>query len=185
MHAVGPDTLSAPHAPALPCVLDIEASGFGPGSYPIEVGYALADGRTRCTLVCPPPHWTHWDPRAEQVHHIQRQTLLRLGRSAAEVAALLNADLAGQTVYCDGWAHDYTWLGALFEEAGGAPAFRLESVQRLLDEQQLPQLDEAQREARVALGLDRHRASADARALQHALGVLGVTGAAGAPAAAG
>jgi hypothetical protein len=162
---------SAPAAP-LPCVMDIEASGFGPGSYPIEVGWALPDGRTRCTLVRPPPHWTHWDTRAEQVHHIERSALLRAGRPATEVAAMLNADLAGCTVYCDGWAHDFTWLGALFEEAGGVPAFRLESVHRLLQAERLPELDEAQRRARSTLGLHRHRASADARALQHALGEL-------------
>jgi len=160
-----------PAAP-LPCVLDIEASGFGPGSYPIEFGWALPDGRTRCTLVRPPPHWTHWDRHAEQVHHIERSALLRAGRPATEVAAMLNADLAGQTVYCDGWAHDYAWLGALFEEAGGVPAFRLESVRQLLDAEHLPRLDEAQRRARSTLGLHRHRASADARALQHALGAL-------------
>lgn len=161
---------------ALPCVLDIEASGFGPGSYPIEVGWALADGRTRCTLVSPAPHWTHWDAGAEQVHHIERSALLRAGRPAAEVAAMLNADLAGLTVYCDGWAHDYAWLGALFEEAGQVPAFKLESVRRLVDAEQLPRLDQAQRSARQILGLNRHRASADARALQHALGALGALG---------
>lgn len=161
----------------LPCVLDIEASGFGAGSYPIEVGWVLADGRTRCTLVRPAPHWTHWDAQAAQVHHIERPTLLRLGRAAAEVAAMLNADLAGQTVYCDGWARDYAWLGALFEEARALPSFRLESVARLLDESHLGRLDQAQRQARTDLGLARHRASTDALALQRALAALGVAAA--------
>jgi len=36
--------------------------------------------------------------------------------TAAEVARMLNADLAGQTVYCDGWAHDFPWLALLFDE---------------------------------------------------------------------
>ena len=44
-------------------------------------------------------------------------------------------DLAGRTVYCDGWAHDYAWLGLLFEEAGLVPRFKLESVNRLLDDE--------------------------------------------------
>jgi hypothetical protein len=157
---------------ALPCVLDIEASGFGLGSYPIEVGYALADGRARCTLVRPVAHWTHWDTAAEQVHHIARDTLLRHGRSVLDVAAMLNRDLAQQTVYCDGWAHDYAWLGALFEEAGLAPAFKLESVRWLFDEARIAHLHGAQQRARALLGLQRHRASNDARALQHALGQL-------------
>jgi hypothetical protein len=38
---------------------------------------------------------------------------LRHGRAVAEVAQTLNDDLTGRTVYCDGWAHDYAWLGAL------------------------------------------------------------------------
>jgi hypothetical protein len=157
-----------------PCVLDIEASGFGRHSYPIEVGYVLPDGRARCTLIRPLPEWTHWDPGAEQVHHITRSTLLEHGRSAGEVAAMMNDDLAGQTVYCDGWAHDYTWLGALFEAADSAPLFKLESVARLLDDSRLQRLPVAQQQAMADLGLARHRASSDARALQLALEWLGV-----------
>ncbi len=172
-----PSTVTQPPAPAcaLPCVLDIEASGFGRNSYPIEVGFALPDGRTRCTLVRPLPHWTHWDLQAEATHHIQRDTLVRHGRPVAEVVAMLNDELAGQLVYCDGWAHDYPWLAALYEEVDRAPTFRLESVSSLLDEAGKAQLHAAQGRARLALGLVRHRASNDARALQWALGEL-VTG---------
>lgn len=158
---------------APPCVLDIEASGFGGGSYPIEVGYVMRDGRARCTLIRPLPEWTHWDAGAERVHHIDRGMLIAHGRSAAEVAAMLNQDLAGEVVYCDGWAHDYAWLGALFEAADAVPRFRLESVARLLDDERLARLPDAQKRARDELGLDRHRASNDARALQIALGRLG------------
>jgi hypothetical protein len=155
-----------------PCVLDIEASGFGRNSYPIEVGYVLPDGRARCTLILPTPVWTHWDPSAEQVHHIARETLLLHGRPADEVAQMLNIDLAGLTVYCDGWAHDYPWLGALFEAAGRTPRFKLESVNRLLDDSRLARLGALQQQARHELGLSRHRASSDARALQLALSRL-------------
>ena len=155
--------------PARPCILDIEASGFGGRSYPIEVGYVLPDGLARCTLIRPPTHWTHWDPGAEQVHHISRETLLRHGRPAGEVARLLNTDLAGLTVYCDGWAHDYPWLAALFDEAGLSPGFRLESVRTLLDEAHLALLPALQRQALLELGVVRHRASNDARALQLAI----------------
>lgn len=156
--------------PAMPpCVIDIEASGFGHGSYPIEIGYVLPDGRAQCTLIQPDGDWTHWDASAERVHHIERATLLLHGRPAAEVAAMLNRDLAGLTVYCDGWAHDYSWLGVLFETATLSPRFKLESVVALLDDGQLARLAEAQRAARQELGLERHRASNDARALQRAL----------------
>jgi hypothetical protein len=154
---------------ALPCVLDIEASGFGRRSYPIEVGYVLPDGRAACMLVRPCVAWTHWDEAAERVHGITRDVLAAHGRAPRDVALALNQDLAGLTVYCDGWAHDYSWLGALFEEAGLAPRFKLESVGALLDESALSRLDQARREAVAEMGLSRHRASNDARALQRAL----------------
>jgi len=157
---------------AAPCVLDIEASGFGRHSYPIEVGYVLPDGHACCTLILPLDGWTHWDPAAEQMHHIARSTLLQHGRPPAEVAAMLNRDLAGLTVYCDGWGHDYAWLAALFDAADSSPRFKLESVAALLDETRLERLDEMHRRARRELGLVRHRASNDARALQVALAQL-------------
>jgi hypothetical protein len=91
-------------ATALPCVLDIEASGFGRASCPIEVGWVLPDGRARCTLVRPAAHWTHWDLAAERVHGIARAALLAHGRAVSEVAHRLNDELGGHAVYCDGWA---------------------------------------------------------------------------------
>jgi hypothetical protein len=153
-------------------VLDVEASGFGPGSYPIEVGWALPDGRTGCVLVRPATHWTHWDDAAERVHGIDRAMLLEHGRPPVDVALRLNAELGGLVVYCDAWGHDYPWLATLYEEAGLAPAFRLEPAARLLRDTQLGQLDEAHRRAFDELSVQRHRASNDARALQRALRML-------------
>lgn len=171
---------SPPPLPADPgvAVIDIEASGFGRHGYPIEIGYVLPDGRAWCTLVRPAPSWTHWDAQAEHVHGITPAMLQTHGRPTAEVATRLNADLSGLVVYCDGWAHDYTWLNALYEEAGLRPAFRLESVVRLLDDETLGRLPQAQQAARHHLGGERHRASSDARALQQALRSVLVTPAA-------
>jgi hypothetical protein len=162
--------MAMPHPP--PCTLDIEASGFGRHSYPIEVGYVLPTGQAVCMLVKPDSAWTHWDVAAERVHGITRGALQERGRSAREVAQALNRDLAGRTVYCDGWAHDYTWMGALFEAADASPHFKLESARGLLNEQQLPLLDAQQQRARQELGLQRHRASSDALVLQRALAAL-------------
>src|ERR1700712_1256895 len=91
----------------LPAVLDIEASGFGRDSYPVEVGFVLPDGQTYCTLIKPAAGWTHWDPAAEKVHRIPLQTVVTHGRDVLEVATQLNHRLRGLTIYCDGWAHDY------------------------------------------------------------------------------
>ena len=74
-----------------PCVIDIEASGFGRSSYPIEVGYVLPDGRARCMLVRPAEGWTHWDEAAAQVHGITREVLQSLGYAATEIDSLLRS----------------------------------------------------------------------------------------------
>ncbi len=155
--------------PARRCVIDIEATGFGPHSHPIEVGFVRNDGLAWCSLIQPADDWQHWDASAEQVHGIARATLVQHGRPVAEVALCLNRNLAGRTVYCDAWAHDYPWLALLFETAGLVPTFKLESVTTLLDDAGLAQLGIERQQAFSRLGIKRHRASNDARALQYAL----------------
>ena len=151
---------------ALPCVLDIEASGFGRGSYPIEVGFVLPDGWAYCSLIRPEISWTHWDCTAERLHGVSRALLQRRGRSTAEVAAALNARLAGRDVYCDNWAHDYAWLARLFDAAALQPAFHLRHLRELLSEDAAAGFDDARRTVARSLQLQRHRASSDARLLQ-------------------
>ena len=161
------------HAPSVPRpVLDIEASGFGRRSYPIEVGFVLPDGRSYCSLIRPAADWTHWDPQAEDVHHISLQTAIRHGRDVVEVATTLNQTLRGMTLYCDGWAHDYVWLNVLFDAAGATPAFRLEHVRALLTDAQAARWAALKDQVSVELKLQRHRASADARVLQRTLSLL-------------
>jgi len=160
-------TADAPAAHAdLPCVLDIEASGFGRGSYPIEIGFVLPDGTAYCTLIAPDESWTHWDGDAERMHGISRSLLHRHGRSAHEVALELNHRLAGRTVYCDNWAHDYAWLARLFESADTSPSFRLRHLRELMSEQAAEHFDDTREIVARNLQLRRHRASSDARVLQ-------------------
>lgn len=150
----------------IPTVLDVEASGFGRNSYPIEVGYVLPGGGSFCTLVRPEPHWTHWDEQAASVHHISRALILERGQTAIAVARQLNDNLRGQTVYSDGWANDYTWLGTLYDAADLSPTFRLENLRRLLTEEEANQWHTIKAEVSHECGAQRHRASADARLLQ-------------------
>jgi hypothetical protein len=151
---------------ALPCVLDIEASGFGRGSYPIEIGFVLPDGTAWCTLIAPDASWTHWDDDAQRVHGITRSLLVRHGRRVGEVASELNQRLAGRTVYCDNWAHDYAWLARLFETAALHPGFRLRHVRELMSERAAEHFDATRALVERNLHLRRHRASSDARVLQ-------------------
>lgn len=151
----------------LPTLLDIEASGFGRGSYPIEVGLARADGSRCAFLIQPAESWTHWDPKAELLHGISRARLIREGHPAIEVARWLNGELADIGIaYSDSWGYDNTWLSLLFDQAGMLPRFRLEALRRLLSESQLARWNET-KERMVSLhGIRRHRAGDDARLLQ-------------------
>jgi hypothetical protein len=156
-------------AAPVPTILDIEASGFGPGSYPIEVGYVLGDGIAYCTLIRPAPDWTHWDPSAEAMHGIRRGLLERQGRPVSEVAHDLNVRLRGQTVYSDAWGNDLAWLGKLFDAAELIPAFRLESVRSLLTDAEAAAWHAAKDAELAQTRSNRHRASRDADVLRRAL----------------
>ena len=152
-----------------PAILDVEASGFGRGSYPIEIGFVEAAGDCFCSLIRPAEDWQHWDDTAEALHGISRDILYRYGKPALWVANELNTRLKGQTVYCDGWAYDYAWIGRLFDSVGRVPTFKLEDVRQLLNEDEAARWHRITGEVRLEQNLCRHRASADARVLQLAL----------------
>lgn len=164
MSRLPPPTPHRQSAP--PAILDIEASGFGLGSYPIEVGFVLPDGQAWCSLVQPEPDWQHWDPNAAAMHGIERERLEKHGRTASAVCEALNQQLQGMVVYSDAWAHDYTWLNRLYEVAGRSPSFKLENLRALLDDQDAARWHEVKRRVAATAGLQRHRASSDARLLQ-------------------
>nr|WP_281504668.1 hypothetical protein [Chromohalobacter sarecensis] len=151
----------------MPILLDIEASGFGRGSYPIEVGIARADGSTCAFLIQPLEEWTHWDPKAELLHGISRGRLHREGYPVIEVARWLNDELTADGIaYSDSWGYDNTWLSLLFHHAGMLPRFRLEALRRLLDESQLERWGAMKEVIIRERGIQRHRAGDDARLLQ-------------------
>lgn len=161
--------MSWSHNEELPIVIDVEASGFGVGSYPIEVGVVMGDGRTHCRLIRPEPDWRHWEPAAEAVHCLDRQTLERVGRPAEEVAHWLNGLLHGRVVYSDAWGQDYAWLSRLYDAAQSQPTFRLEALAGLLADAEMSIWHSAREAVESRLGERRHRASNDARVLQQTL----------------
>ena len=150
-------------------MLDVEASGFGRGSYPIEVGFVLAQGSMFCALIQPAADWLHWDASAESLHGITRAMLLAHGKPAAYVANQLNTRLRGLTVYCDGWGNDFVWLARLFDSVGMQPSFRLEDLRCLLSEDEAARWHDVTAAVRSEQNLRRHRASSDARVLQLAM----------------
>ncbi len=153
----------------VPVIIDVEASGFGRGSYPIEIGIALACGRTACFLIRPEEDWTHWDNGAAALHGIGRELLHARGRPVVAVARALNELLAGATAYSDAWGMDSSWVGLLYERAALPQRFRIEALAVLLDEPRRETWAARKREARAEMNLARHRASADALVIQRAL----------------
>lgn len=149
-----------------PIILDIEASGFGSGSYPIEVGVAMPNGYFYVWLIKPVEEWTHWQDSAQQIHGISREQLDAEGQSPRAIANELNELLAGQTVYSDGWGVDRTWLALLFHEAGVLQGFKLDSIYGLLNENEMERWGQQREEVLQITGMIPHRAGTDALVIQ-------------------
>lgn len=149
-----------------PTIIDIEASGFGIKSYPIEIGVVNHKGQRFCRLVKPLPHWTHWDEQAESLHGISRQDLHNYGIEPMQVCIELNAFLQSTTAYSDGWVVDSTWINRLFGEVGIAKQFHLSSLELILSEAQMNMWHQVKDNLLTEHNVRRHRASADANIVQ-------------------
>jgi hypothetical protein len=163
-----------PMSAGLPAFIDVEASGLGGRSYPIEVGLITPEGSMYCSLIAPDPHWVGdgdaaWDEAAERVHGITRAILKIHGKPLLEVARDLNRIARGLTLFSDAWGNDYPWLSRLFDAADMPMRFQLESLRTLLDEAEAARWAAAKAEVIAELKLTRHRASSDARILQRTL----------------
>ncbi len=150
----------------VPIIIDFEASGFGKGSYPIEVGFSGRHGEGWCALIRPENDWQHWDDDAAKVHHIRREILVERGRSSSYVADQLNVFLAGHTVYTDGWGQDYVWMARLFDAADTVPHFKLADIREIISPEQEVGWHATKDQVVKELGVSRHRASSDAKVLQ-------------------
>ncbi|MDO6565106.1 hypothetical protein Q4488_17150 [Amphritea sp. 1_MG-2023] len=121
--------------------LDLEASGLGPRSYPIEVAWKSTAGKSDNFLINPDSvsGWDFWDEYAEELHNLCRTEVCRKGVSADAACTRLNEQLAGQDVLSDAWEFDDFWLTRLFEATGQTMAFRLIGLPALLNPEELLQ----------------------------------------------
>ncbi len=149
-----------------PPIIDLEASGFGRGSYPIEVGFALENRDIHSFLIKPEDDWTHWSEEAEQIHGITREQLHAEGMSIEEIALKLNEILRGQTLYSDAWSFDSSWIGRLYDSAGIVQRFRIETINKLLKPEQVEHWHPTKEAVLQELGLKAHRAAIDVQVLQ-------------------
>ena len=151
---------------SLPPIIDLEASGFGRGSYPIEIGYALEDRETTSYLVKPAGSWLHWSDEAEEIHGISRNMLEEEGLTPREIALKMNEHLRGKTLYSDAWSFDSSWLGRLFDEADLVQRFRIETINRILTPEQMESWHDTKKSLWEEFGVERHRAANDVKVLQ-------------------
>jgi len=149
----------------LPAIIDLEASGFGRGSYPIEVGVRMQDGSVHAILIKPAQGWDHWDESAENIHGISREHLAEHGKNVREVAIFLNELCRGLTVYSDAWSFDSSWLGRLYDEAEIVQRFKVDTLMRLLNEDELARWSDTKDAVALELELDLHRAANDVQVL--------------------
>jgi hypothetical protein len=154
------------YRPKRPFIIDVEASGFGSTSYPIEIGVVLADGWRYCSLVVPIAEWTHWDDGAQKVHGISRDMLITHGKPVHEVADELNEVLSGKTLYSDAWVVDKPWLTTLFHAAHRPMEFSVSPLELILSEPQMAVWYETRDALLAETELQRHRASNDAWIIQ-------------------
>jgi hypothetical protein len=147
--------------PWYPCFIDVEASGFGAGSWPVSVAWCDHRGDIGVRLLRPDPTWTHWDAEAESVHGLSRRRLDAEGRDPAEVAAGLEADLRDGVAYSDAPDFDARWLAALYRVLGRPMPFRIEHADDVLVQAlHRPHEMQWQTQARLERAKDELRATA-------------------------
>ena len=113
--------------------LDLEASGLGSSSWPVEVGWCFLSGRPVSLLITPHEDWRDeaWDPEAERLHGLSRKKLERKGEDAGAVCDRMNAALEGRLVYSDAPDWDGFWLYRLFSAGKRRQAFKLRDFAEL------------------------------------------------------
>ena len=110
-------------------IIDVEASGLGPGSWPIEVGIAWSEAgevRSWSSLIRPEPDWDPeaWDPVAEEIHGISRLELTQ-APAAWTVAMELLSRVAGRPVYSDAPEYDGRWVRRLLDAQPAPDGIRI------------------------------------------------------------
>ncbi len=114
--------------------LDFEASGLGPGSWPVEIGWARSGEEAHSLLIKPHDAWAlaEWNPVAERMHGFTIDCLQAEGHEVGEVCDVLDGELIGATVYSDAPSYDGFWLTVLYDAAERSPTFELSDLQILL-----------------------------------------------------
>ena len=147
--------------------IDLEASGLGAKSWPVEVGWAFETGEPVAMLVRPDETWSDdaWDPKAEALHGLSRDRLEREGRAPQDICEAMNAAFGDVEVYSDAPDWDGFWLFRLYSAAGVKQSFLLNDYGRLMRPLTAGR-EPALLQRALRLAPPSHRAGPDARHLQ-------------------
>lgn len=147
--------------------IDLEASGLGADSWPIEVGWCFPEGDPCALLIQSAKGWKDdaWDPKAETLHGISREMLATSGEAPEKVCAALNAALEGVKVYSDAPDWDGFWLYRLYQAANMRQAFELWDFRDLFADMS-PEAIQAASAKASGVAPHRHRASDDVLHMQ-------------------
>lgn len=104
-------------------ILDFEASGIMKGGYPIEIAWIRDSGIAISSLIKPSDNWLLdkklWSERSQNVHGINKATLINEGLDIKSVIDLIVNDIKEhETIYSDNPSFEQEWLDRLFNEAG-------------------------------------------------------------------
>lgn len=152
--------------------IDLEASGLGAASWPVEVGWGGVTGAPTAILIRPDASWNNaaWDPEAEKLHGLSRDRLAREGAAISVVCEALNAALSGRAVYSDAPDWDSFWLYRLFATARIRQGFKILAFADLVTPMMGAHAEALVGEAE-ARAPRRHRAAADVAFLQTLYGL--------------
>lgn len=112
--------------------VDVEASGLGPGTFPIEIALCdVATGETQSWLIRPTEEWLdraewHWSKASADVHGIALDDLLTDGVPVEEVAAELDDFIDGAVVVSTDQVADAGWIQTLYAAARRRPRWAVE-----------------------------------------------------------
>lgn len=154
-------------------IIDVEASGLGPDSYPIEIAVFDNQGLSESFLLNPETAegWDHWDPIAEEsIHGISYEKLISEGEDVFLSIIKLNRILDGKTVYSDALESDLFWINRLFEQALDRPmTFSVKSIYSLFK----PEFLEDVRDNKdILMGEISHRALDDCKSIYQAIKLM-------------
>lgn len=154
-------------------LIDIEASGLGLDSYPVEIAI-LVDNKMFSWLIAPEKSWQHWDTAAEGLHGISRQILISQGKAARFVADAINEVMVGANglLYSDAAEWDADWIRTLFGAVGAVPEFHILPVSDLLADAEFRHFQRKHEEIASSAKYRRHRAEHDIRIIHEALGTV-------------